>query len=292
MAVLYFVIIALMRVVQSNCSKRASSLINGKMTFFHYAGYYNLVSALIGLISLCIFGFGGFNVFTLLCAAGVGILLAVDLFANLGAVKHCTLSLVVLFQMGGLLVPCIAGIFLFGEPMSLWQWGGLALFIVSACFLISGSGETYGKISLKTVLLLFTTFAANGGVMLLQKLFAVKEPNGNVWLFSFLTFAVNAVISFSVLLLLSIGKNNKIERLDKKLYLFGALLAVAVFTISTTVTLAAKTVPSVVLFPVSSAITLTVSTVVGAIVFKEKITVKNILGLALGLGAILVLNLL
>ena len=107
-----------------------------------------------------------------------------------------------------------------------------------------------------------------------------------------MTFAVNAVILFSVLLLLSIGKNNKIERLDKKLYLFGALLAVAVFTISTTVTLAAKTVPSVVLFPVSSAITLTVSTVVGAIVFKEKITVKNILGLALGLGAILVLNLL
>lgn len=292
MEILYFVIIALMRVLQSNCSKRASGLIGGKMTFFHYAGYYNTVSAAIGLVALAIAGFSGFTPFTLLCAAGVGIFLAVDLFANLNAVKRCTLSLVTLFSMGGLIIPCIFGIFLFDEPMSLWQWGGLLLFIVSACFMISGSGATYGKFSFGTLLLLLTTFLANGAVMVLQKLFAVKEPDGNVFFFSFLTFAVNAVILYAVMLAFSLGKDNKIERLDKKLYLFGALLAAAVFTISTVVTLAAKTVPSVVLFPVSSAITMTVSTVVGAICFKEKITVKNIAGLVLGLGAMLVINLL
>ena len=292
MVVLYFVIIALMRGVQSNFNRRASRLIEGSATFLHYAGYYNLVSAAIGLIAVAVFGFGSYSTFTLVCAAAVGLLLVADLFANLEAVKRCTLSLVVLFSMGGLTVPCVAGIFLFDEPMSAWQWVGLAVFAVSAFFMISGSGETYGKLSFKTFLLLILTFSANGAVMLLQKLFAVKEENGNVWLFSLLSFAVGAGLLYAITLTAAVSKRKKIKPLGGKLYLYGAVLAAAVFSIASVVTLAAKVVPSIVLFPVSSALNIMISAAVGAICFKEKITVKNVIGLVLGLIAITVINLL
>lgn len=74
MAILFFAIIACMRVIQSNCSKRASVLIEDRFTFFHYGAYYQLVSAAFGLISLCIAGFSGWNAMTLICAVAMAAL--------------------------------------------------------------------------------------------------------------------------------------------------------------------------------------------------------------------------
>ena len=292
MVVLYFFIIALMNVTGSNFNRRASRLIDGNSKLFHYLAYYNLVATVAGLIGVAAVGFYGFDTFTLLCSISLGVLLVIDQFAKLFTVRVCTLPLMTTFSTAGTIIPCIVGVFLFNEPMSVWQWIGIAAFILAAFLMISGSKASFGKITLKSFLLLFVMFVCAGVEALVQKLFAVKKPDGNVFLFSMLSFAVNAVLLYGVTLFSAIGKKDTLRLLDKKLYAYGAVLAISLLVVSTLVTIIARTVPSGVLFPITSTLSFAASMAVGAIAFKEKITVQNVTGMALAIGAIVIISLL
>ena len=78
--------------------------------------------------------------------------------------------------------------------------------------------------------------------------------------------------------------------LSKTLLICGALLAFALFVINYLVTELGKTVDSVILFPVSSALTISITTLIGWVVFKEKLTIKNFIGLVVGLLGIVVIG--
>lgn len=286
-----------MRVIQKVCGKKASILLDSSDKFFRYGAYYQGMSAAFALILLCIVGFYGFDTVTVICSLITALLFALDLYSGIEAVKGATLAVCNMVAMGGLFIPCVVGIFLFDEPMSLWQWLGLIVFVASIYFLASDSKAAYNKFTLKTLLMLILSFLANGAVMVVQKYFALLAPGGNVAAYSFMTFGFNAVIMllcFSALLIKrkKTVEPSKLERLPKKLYLYGTLLAVAVFAINQLVTTMAETVPSVILFTVSSAISVIITCIVGATVFKEKITWKNIVGLVLGIGSIVIVNVL
>lgn len=83
--VLSFTAVAIMRVIQKVCSKKVSGEVGGKK-FFHYGGYYNLMSALFSLVTFAFVGFNGFDLPTVLCALGTAVLMAVELFASIEAV--------------------------------------------------------------------------------------------------------------------------------------------------------------------------------------------------------------
>ncbi len=301
MVVLFFAIIAVMRVVQQVCNKKVSVEVNDSKTFFRYGGYYQLCSAIFSLIYLCFVGFYGFDGATLLCAFLTALLFALDLFSNLQAIKGAPLVVCNMFSISGLFVPCVLGIFLFDEPMGFLQWIGLGLFVFSIYFLTASNDQEKKSFSVKTVCMLLLNFFANGLVMVVQKYFALKVPDGNVALYSALTFALNAFILYACMGVVLIkncrnekkkeGKDEKrIKPLPKSLLLYGGLLAIAIFSINLIVTTLAKSVPSVILFTVSSALSVGISCLVGTVAFKEKLKVKNIVGLLLGILAIVSVN--
>ncbi len=333
MIVFFFIVIACMRVVQSYSGKQVSMLTDTRMKFFEYGAYYQFVSAALSVVLLIFGGFYGFDVPTALCSLLTALLFAVNLYASMEALKGGTLVLCSMFSQGGLFVPCFLGIFLFDEPMSVFQWIGLAAFVCSAGLLASGSNQVSKKLTARTVVMLFFDLLANGFVMVVQKYFALLVPNGNVAVYSFMTFAFNATILFGCALCLFLFGRKKaksvakaalysperagageiaeqekpiaetessentvrkypFEKLHKKHYIFGAALGLAVFLINILVTTLSKTVPSVVLFPISSAISLSITTLIGAVVYKEKLTVKNLFGVLLGLASIIVMNVL
>lgn len=312
--VLCFAAIALMRVVQKVCSKKVSNAVVGK-TYFHYGGYYQFLSALFALITLIFVGFHGFDLPTVLCALGTAVFMAIELFAGIEALKGCSLIVSQMFSVGALFIPCLVGIFLFNEPMSLWQWIGLAIFMVAMYFMVSPSKEKQAekptqKMSVKTLLVLIVGLIASGGTMVVQKVFAVLVPNGNVAMYSFLMFALNALLLYGcyvVSIFFKKGKETpkesvetaqnppinakpKWEKLPVVLLVCGAFLALAVFLINQLVTTVAKTVPSAILFSVSYAISIVITILVGAIYYKEKITLKNVIGIVLCVGALAIIN--
>lgn len=306
--VLSFTAIAAMRVVQKLCSKRVSGAVGGNV-FFHYGGYYNLLSALLSVIALAISGFSGFTWPTVLCAAGTALFLALELFASLKALQSTSLIVCQMFSVGSLCIPCIVGIFLFDEPMSIWQWLGVLLFMISMYFIIRPAPSADAaeksaptqKLSLKTLLLLVLLLVAGGGTMVMQKAFGVLVPDGNVSTYSFLMFALNSAFMYVTYVILlttqhrshgdtAVAEKQGARPLPRLLLVSGAFLAVAVFVINLLVTMMGKDVSSAVLFSVSNAISIVITLLVGALYYKERVTVFNVIGILLCVGAIAIIN--
>ena len=297
--------IALMRVVQKVSAKKVSKEVQGRI-FFRYGGYYNLLSAVFSLITLFIVGFDGFNMPTILCALATAICLALELFATIEGLKVTTLVINQMFSVGALIIPCIVGIFFFNEPMTIWQWVGIGLFVIAMYFMVSGTKQSNMKKTekryLKIIMLLLLTLFAGGGTMVAQKAFAVIVPNGSVATYSFLMFALNAIILYVGYGISSLTKNNKTQtietesqekqncRLPRVLLVCGLILAFAIFVINMLVTELGKHISSAILFSVSYAIGIVITILVGAIFYKEKITIRNIIGIVLCVGALALIN--
>lgn len=292
-----FLIIACMRVVQAICNKKASKLVVGKQRFFAFGAFEQLVAAAVGFLCLCKTGFYGWNMETILCSLCTSVFMAICLFADLEAMKGAPLAICTVFSMGGLFVPCVLGIFLFDEPMSALQWLALLLFVVSIYLL--GTGTAAGKkLTMKTVIMLILSCLANGFVMLVQKYYAARVENQNAALYSCLMFCFSAVI-LTCCFLWQVGVQKREPSVDnsktsagfpKQLFLYGSALAVALSVINLVVTMLAKTFPSVVLYTLSSFISIAITALVGIVVFKERMTVKNMIGILLGVLSIVLSN--
>ncbi|MBQ4268663.1 MAG: EamA family transporter [Clostridia bacterium] len=325
LVVLSFVAIALMRVVQKVCSKKVSNAVAGKESF-RYGGYYQLLSTLFSLVTLFIVGVHGFSWQAAVCGLGTAIFLGIELFASIEALKGCSLIVSQMFSVGALFIPCLVGIFLFDEPMSVWQWVGLALFMVAMYFMVSPAKQKNEaapkKMSLKTLILLIVCLVASGGTMVVQKVFSVLVPNGSVAAYSVLMFAFSALLMYAAYLALAlIAKNRRKPNLSenlsenvsagqaelteataskaskkrykpmpKVLLICGAFLAFAVFVVNMLVTELGKTVESAILFSVSYAISIIITLLVGAFYYKEKPTWKNAIGIILCVGALAIIN--
>lgn len=297
--VLAFAGVALMRVAQKICGKTVSNIAEGKESF-RYGGYYQLLSTLVSLITLAVVGFHGFNWQTVLCGLGTAFFLAVELFTGIEALKGCSLIVAQMFSVGALFIPCIFGIFLFGEPMSALQWIGLVVFLISMYFMAApaqqNKQEAPKKMSLKTWVNLIVGMLASGGTMVVQKVFSVLVPGGNTAMYSFLMFGFSTLVLYATYLVLAMLQNKgakqavKRQPMRKELLVCGAILAVAVFVINMLVTELGKTVESAILFSVSYAISIIITILVGALYYKEKVNWKNVVGIFLCVGSLAIIT--
>ena len=149
MGTLYISIILMCRIVQHICGKNTSNSIKDISCFIQYCSYSNILSGILGLFLILIAQNGfNFSLSTLLISCFSGIMLAASSGFSLAAMKCGTVVLSSLFSTAGILVPCIAGIFIFNQPMSYGQWIGIALFFVAAYLLIGSSAKIYSGFSL------------------------------------------------------------------------------------------------------------------------------------------------
>lgn len=287
MGTIYIGIILLMRVVQSLSSKNSSILLpKGAAASARYFGYTKLLAALCA--SIFVFAEGGFPLDgkVLLISALSGAALTISSISSLIAMKSGTVVLSSMFGTAGLIIPCICGVFLFGETMSAMQLVGIAVFFISAWLLIQSSKQIYPHFSLKTFALLAVVLVSNGLTMLLQKIYALWLPDGSVSMFSFLTFSIPAV----VLYLYALPQKGGRGKIAPKLYLYGALGAVAVFIINQLATLCASLVPSVVLFTFINGGGTIIAAIVAAALYREKITWRSAAGIVLGVLSLIIIK--
>lgn len=321
--IVLFFIIAIMRVVQTVCNKRVSNEVKDTETFFLYGVYYQALATVFSLLALCLMGFEGLTLSTVACGFITAAFLMLNFYANLNAIKGCKLIVASMFGYGGMLVCCILSWIMFGEEMSALQGVGLLLFFLSAYMISSQKKETTEKdtrpITKKVWLLLIIVMLSEGFVEVSQKYFSLRISGGNVAWFSFFMFLCSTIF-MTIGFVFSLTKNRnqagpkerlqpqlqlqtqavsknttgsdtgKKVRLNKLLLLCGALLAFAVFVINTLVAEMGKKVDSVIMFPVMALISICITVFVGRIVYKEKLTKKNIIGVILGLIAVIVLS--
>lgn len=259
--------------------------------FLSYSGIRQLMSATMGILLILVAGKGFIcDTKTVIISVISGAMLVASMFCSIYALKSGMVALVSLFSTAGLIVPCLAGVFMFGIPIYFMQWVGLGLFLIAAYLMIASSTKIFGKFSFKTFLLLIGTLLSNGGTMLAQQMFTQYVPNGDVSVFSFLSFGiVGATLLLAVPLTVLIS-GEKPESLPKNLILYGFLLSLAVFIINQLATMATAFVPPVILFTFINGGSTIIAAIVAAIMFKEKLTVQCGIGIALGIAALVIIK--
>ena len=115
------------------------------------------------------------------------------------------------------------------------------------------------------------------------------NPEGSITLFSLLSFVVPTMVF--VLFLFCPFDAEKQEPLNRKIYLPTVFLAIAMFLMNQIVTVATNYVPTSMLFTIPGAGNNIIAAVMAAMLFKEKITLKSMIGLTLSvLSLILVVG--
>ena len=282
-------IILLLRIVQHLFEKLSSAGIPTPVISLKYITIRQTFSSVFALL-LVLFTTEisniNLNVLTVLLATLMAGSLALCTYSNLMALKNGTMVLASLFSMAGAFIPCVVSAILFNEPLTKVQIISFLVFLYAACLLVDCSREIYIDFNKKTLLLLLLSMTSNGCIMLSQKMFTFYVSDGNAMVFNFLAFALSAVFSLLLFLLLQkkypLSSTPQKTHIDPNVIRYGLVLAATILLISQISTTATATIPSVILFPVSDGGGMLICAVVSAVVFKEKITRKSILGLALG----------
>lgn len=290
---IFLIIILLLRVPQNFSSKKTSGLVTNSQSYFLYGTYSYTLAGLIAFVMLLFDGISGFSLPAVGISALGAVSLAVSLFCSIEALKSGVMVLAAMAGSAGLLLPCIAGIFMFNEPMKPMQFIGIALLIFSGWLLIGYSKEQTGSFTPRTLLLLIGSMLSNGSVMLAQKMFSKYLPDTSVSIFSFLTFGLIGIGMFIGLVpsLLSQSGRAKIAAVPKPVFLYGTISSIILLAINQLATLAGRNVPSAIMFPINDGGATIITAITAAIFFKEKLTVRSVCGLILGIGSLIVINL-
>ncbi len=238
-------------------------------------------------------GFSGVSLKALAISAIGAVALGSNLFFGLEALKSGAMVLSSMAGSAGLLLPCVFGIFMFDEPMSLMQLFGILLLIFSGWLLIGYSKKLKGSFTPRTMLLLIGSMLSNGFTMVAQKMFSKYLPDVSVSVFSFLAFGlVGAGMCVGLVpQLTKKEKREEIKKLPKALWFYGAGLSTILLIINQLATIAAKVIPSAIMFPINDGGATIITALTGAVVFKEKLTARSVAGLALGIASLSVINL-
>ncbi len=290
---IFLIIILLLRVPQNFSSKKTSGLVTNSQSYFLYGTYSYTLAGLIAFVMLLFDGMSGFSLPAVGISALGAVSLAVSLFCSIEALKSGVMVLAAMAGSAGLLLPCIAGIFMFNEPMKPMQFIGIALLIFSGWLLIGYSKEQTGSFTPRTLLLLIGSMLSNGSVMLAQKMFSKYLPDTSVSIFSFLTFGLIGIGMFIGLVpsLLSQSGRAKIAAVPKPVFLYGTISSIILLAINQLATLAGRNVPSAIMFPINDGGATIITAITAAIFFKEKLTVRSVCGLIFGIGSLIVINL-
>ncbi|MEG2380296.1 MAG: DMT family transporter [Oscillospiraceae bacterium] len=285
-----FISIAIaMNVFQNFCSKKCSDSIGGISDAIIVNVLRGFLCGILALLGLMITGTKIIiDLPTLLISILSAVSLGVCLICTVMALKEGAIVLINVFGTAGLIIPCIAGWFLFDEKFTFLQFVGVIILIIAMLMLVGYNTKLKGKTSPKLIVLSILALISNGFVMLSQKMFTSYVPNGSVYTFTFLSFGITAILL--LLAFKPMGGNLSKPLPIKKTWHYILGLAISIFLINQLITNCSATISSILLFPMFNGLGLVFSTIMSAILFKEKMTKQGIIGMFLSLVGLVIIN--
>ncbi len=208
---------------------------------------------------------------------------------EIAAVRSGAYVLLDMCCQAGMVIPCIFAASLLGETVSIWQIALLGA-LLFAIILLSDKGNKHrGKMKPLDVLLLLVVWVTSGTSSLTIKLYAIESGASNAF-FNFVTF-FTAAVSFGISYIAFRKKGTKISLPKKHYTLYMPIMVGALYFNIFLQTEASKTIDAMIMFPLQTVLGLAVSMLMAATLFAEKPTVKNIVGMIVAAGAIILMNL-
>ena len=219
------------------------------------------------------------------------------------AMQYGPISLSSLFYSFGFIIPTIWGSFHYKEELKVLHFIGLSLIILS--FVLSGKDKTdedkKATINLKWLFFAFGGLFFSGLVGVIQKLFASDFSGYSLSWFLSLSFlfivAFCGVLFFVTTLIEKCKEKNssylsnskstpKKNNFNQKSFVFTMLLGFCMGAINKMNTFLSGKLPSIIVFPILNGGGIILTTLISLLIFKEKISLKQKLGVGVGVLAI------
>lgn len=225
---------------------------------------------------------------SLICGISCGFMYAVSKTVMLKGYETTSIAFMTLCHSSGMIVPCVLGHFLWSEKL---RWLSIiGIFItIFAITLLKDNRSVSQKFKIKGILFGLIIFLTSGGVMICQKVMGIYFEKQGVTAYTLCSFVVPALI-LSLFLkpktIKSISQKNKNT--------IGACAigsAISLSVISFVMTGLASSVPSIILFPLFNGLGIITVCIGSVFAFKEKLNIKNVVGLILGVLGLYIINL-
>ncbi len=221
-----------------------------------------------------------------------GVLFVATMFFYMKGMEAGPLSFTALFFSLALIIPVLAGLLLWDEKLGQLQLAGLVLLFITFYLGSSSTSASARGVNVKWFLFTFVAFLGNGLLMSITKGHQVLLPGKQVREFIFLCFFTATVASLLVAAGLLLYRKEDIKHLKSPYFRFIVLATGLTTAVGNIIMfyLAGK-VDGVILFPVVNGGVVVLSSIASLFLFREKLPGKGIVGLVIGMAAIVLLSL-
>lgn len=251
---------------------------------------FSAASALVAALLFIAVSGGSFQFSSkaLFYAIAFAIAYCVAMIFTLLAITEGPLALTSLIISYSLIIPTFYGLLFLDEPIGIWLLIGIFLLLFSL-FLINWEKKGEKKeITLKWGLFALLAFVGNGACSTIQKVQQIDCGGRYKNEFMLIALAISAVVMF--LFALPVEKKRLFNNL-KQGFLWYLLCGLGNGAVNLFVLVLSLKMPASVMFPLISAGGIVTTVFISIFVYKEKLSIQQKFGVALGTLAIVALNL-
>ena len=221
-----------------------------------------------------------------------GITTSVFVVTWLICVRYSAYMMLDVFLMLGTLVPMLLGKFIFAENIRLNQWIGFVVLVIATLIMVSYNNNIKDKLNTKSIILLIICGISNGLTSFSQKAFVKMLPDIPISIFNFYTYLFAAVTLCVFIAFMSKNEKPSFSEGSKNKFFYVIIMAIALTVNTYFNTMAAMHLDSAVLYPLNNGAALIIASFMAAVFFKEKLSVKAIIGIILAFAGLLIMNVL
>lgn len=290
---MYFLIIFVMCMLASLKVTLQSSYSRGRNSSEAQKHLFNVILfGTIGLMFVPTLFDGGIHPYTLIYGFCVGALSVLFQFSYLKAFSTGRVTLTVIVNNFSMLIPMVYSIIAFGEGFGYIKIIATVLAAVSFFLVVRrDKNEKNFDSKLKAKWLIFTMllFVSGGICSAIQKDYAVRIDEIQVFEFVAIAYISAALLSLVLFGYQRVAHRNEAVGVTRKMVLFACLVGLSLGLFQCVNTYAPSIIPGTVLYPAYNSGVSVFIALICAIVFKERLTVKQYIGSAIGIGAVVLL---
>lgn len=282
------------------CSGKAlvAKLIGSGSKSVHDVLLLNSALFFVGAITAGITGMGGFDALTGISAFSLGLAVVFSVFLLFTlimqsyAMSNGPASIGSLIYSLGFLIPIFYSARFLNESVSIYQWGGIVLMIISLVLIIPP--EKGRKFSVTWIIFALLAMLGSGANAVVQKIHQNSAFKNELCVFLLYALFLASVLALIVSIITkTLIKEAKFTVFTNKKTIFLIIVSGLVVGLMNVVnTNLAGKLPAVIQFPVYNICSMIITALWGRLFFKEKLSGRKLFGFVLGLISVTIIGLL
>lgn len=257
---------------------------------------FNAISSILSAVTLALIALFGKSLclpsaYTLGMGVVFGIATALCAVLAMKALESGPLSYTNVIIACGMVIPSLSGMLLFGETISMGQYAGMALMLISLACAVDTSNKESGM-SVRWLMLCLGSFLCSGGVGVMQKLHQSSVHREELGVFLVIAFIVSALFSF-VSARISLRRGEQVTVLStariRKLIIFSIVCGIGIALCNQINMYLAGVMEAVIFYPVVNGGFMLLNILAGVLLWHEKLSRRQWFGLIMGGAAIFLL---